>query len=72
MKNIRIFYLKSFIFGGKIFSIFEKACFCNITIEGYHNSPVSMNKFSQMQSDSFSSRKHAYIILTPLNPIFIQ
>ena len=30
MKNIRIFYLKIFIFfSGKIFSIFEKACFRN-------------------------------------------
>ena len=27
MKIIRIFYLKLFIFGGKIFSIFETACF---------------------------------------------
>ena len=29
MKNIRIFYLKIFIFGGKIFSTFEQACFRN-------------------------------------------
>ena len=29
MKNIRSFYLKIFIFGGEIFSIFEKACFRN-------------------------------------------
>ena len=29
MKNIGIFYQKFFIFGGKIFNIFEKACFLN-------------------------------------------
>ena len=29
MKNIIIFYLKIFIFGGKIFSICEYACFRN-------------------------------------------
>ena len=29
MKTIRSFYLKIFIFGGEIFSIFEKACFRN-------------------------------------------
>ena len=29
MKNIRIFIWKILIFGGKIFSIFEHACFCN-------------------------------------------
>ena len=29
MKNIRMFYLKIFIFGGKIFSVFEEACFRN-------------------------------------------
>ena len=29
LKNIRISYLKIFIFGGKIFSIFESACFHN-------------------------------------------
>ena len=29
MKNIRTFYLKTFIFGGKIFNIFELACFRN-------------------------------------------
>ena len=28
--NIRIFYLNIFIFGGKIFSIFEWACFRNV------------------------------------------
>ena len=29
MKNIRIFHLKKFMFGGKIFSIFEEAYFRN-------------------------------------------
>ena len=29
MKNIRIFYLKIYMFGGKNFSIFEKAYFRN-------------------------------------------
>ena len=30
MKNIRIFFLKTFIFGGEIFNIFEEASFCNV------------------------------------------
>ena len=29
MKKYQNYYLKIFIFGGKIFSVFEKACFHN-------------------------------------------
>ena len=36
MKNIRFFYLKNFhFFGGKIFSIFEWACFRNVDFSPY-------------------------------------
>ena len=31
MKDIRIFHLKIFIFGGKFFRIFKKACFRNVS-----------------------------------------
>ena len=43
--NIRIFYLKIFIFGGKIISVFEKACFRNVSTDRFKAIPLLQQFF---------------------------
>ena len=68
-KNIRIFYLKIFIFYGKIFRVFEKACFRNARSSG----PEQMRTYTYNNRHK-TLRKHAYSnilkILPPENENF--